>query len=74
MYGDIEVESFKVSGVGFFVMCEYIYENGKKCRLKLLEGLKYCVFYIFREEGEVVYGERLKEIKKEVFEKRLKVG
>lgn len=55
-------------------MCEYIYENGKKCRLKPLEGSKYCVLHIPREEGEVLYGERLKEIKKEAFEKRLKVG
>lgn len=30
-------------------MCEYTYENGKKCRLKPLEGSKYCALHIPRK-------------------------
>ncbi|MDI3476287.1 MAG: hypothetical protein PWQ79_1939 [Thermococcaceae archaeon] len=55
-------------------MCEYTYENGKKCRLKPLEGSKYCALHIPREEGEALYGEKIKEIKREAFERRLKTG
>jgi hypothetical protein len=55
-------------------MCEYTYENGKKCRLKPLDGSKYCALHIPREEGEALYGEKLREIKSRAFERRLKSG
>ena len=55
-------------------MCEYTYENGMKCRLKPLNGSKYCALHIPREEGEALYGDELKEIKREAFERRLKSG
>ncbi|WP_297461487.1 potassium channel family protein [Thermococcus sp.] len=55
-------------------MCEYTYENGKKCRLKPVEGSKYCALHIPFEEGEKLLGERIKEIKEETFQRRLKQG
>jgi len=55
-------------------MCEYVYENGKKCRLKPVEGSKYCPLHISYEEGESLLGERIKEVKAETFQRRLKVG
>ncbi len=55
-------------------MCEYIYENGQKCRLKSLEGSKYCPLHIPYEEGEKLFGERIKELKARKFEERLRAG
>ena len=55
-------------------MCEYVYENGKKCRLKPVEGSKYCPLHIPYEEGEQLLGEKIKELKEETFKRRLKVG
>ncbi len=55
-------------------MCEYTYENGQKCRLKPLEGSKYCPLHIPYEEGEKLFGERIKELKAQKFEERLKAG
>ncbi|NJE46271.1 two pore domain potassium channel family protein [Thermococcus sp. GR7] len=55
-------------------MCEYTYENGKKCRLKSLEGSKYCALHISYDEGERLFGEDIKRIKEEAFLKRLKEG
>lgn len=45
-------------------MCEYTYENGKRCRLKPLDGSKYCPLHIPREEGEALYGEKIRGIKR----------
>jgi len=55
-------------------MCEYVYENGRKCRLKPVKGSKYCPLHIPYEEGERLLGERIKELKEETFRRRLKVG
>jgi len=55
-------------------MCEYVYENGKKCRLKPLEGSKYCPLHVPYEEGEALLGERIREVKDEAFQKRLRMG
>ena len=55
-------------------MCEYVYENGKKCRLKPLEGSKYCPLHVPYEEGEALLGERIREVKEDTFLRRLKVG
>ncbi|AEH24213.1 potassium channel family protein [Pyrococcus yayanosii] len=55
-------------------MCEYTYSNGKKCRRKPLKGSKYCSLHIPFEEGELLYGEKIKEIKRRAFEKALERG
>ncbi|WP_167885164.1 MULTISPECIES: potassium channel family protein [unclassified Thermococcus] len=55
-------------------MCEYVYENGEKCRIKPLQGSKYCSLHIPYEEGELLYGDKIKEIKEKAFLKRLKRG
>jgi len=55
-------------------MCEYTYENGKKCRLKPLDGSKYCPLHIPYEEGEALLGEKIKEVKASTFQRRLKAG
>ncbi|NJE79655.1 two pore domain potassium channel family protein, partial [Thermococcus sp. GR4] len=55
-------------------MCEYTYESGKRCRLKSLEGSKYCALHISYDEGERLFGEDIKRIKEEAFLKRLKEG
>ncbi|WP_099209265.1 potassium channel family protein [Thermococcus henrietii] len=55
-------------------MCEYVYENGKKCRLKPVEGSRYCPLHIPYDEGESLLGEGIKELKAETFKRRLKVG
>jgi len=55
-------------------MCEYTYENGKKCRLKPIEGSKYCALHIPFEEGEKLFGEEIKRIKEEAFQRRLRAG
>ncbi|WP_297479110.1 two pore domain potassium channel family protein, partial [Thermococcus sp.] len=55
-------------------MCEYTYENGKKCRLKPVEGSKYCPLHIPYDEGEALLGDKIKELKAETFQRRLKIG
>ena len=55
-------------------MCEYIFENGEKCKTKALTGSKYCSLHVPLDEGELLYGERLKEIKKRAFERKLERG
>ncbi|MFA4668618.1 ion channel [Pyrococcus kukulkanii] len=55
-------------------MCEYVYSSGKKCRRKALKGSKYCSLHIPFEEGELLYGEKIKEIKRRAFEKALERG
>ncbi|MBO8174701.1 MAG: two pore domain potassium channel family protein [Thermococcus sp.] len=55
-------------------MCEYVYENGEKCKTKPLQGSQYCSLHIPYEEGELLYGEKIKEIKKRAFLKKLKRG
>ncbi|WP_456421068.1 potassium channel family protein [Thermococcus sp.] len=55
-------------------MCEYTYENGRKCRLKPVEGSKYCPLHIPYEEGERLLGENIKLLKDETFNKRIKMG
>ncbi|AFL94702.1 hypothetical protein CL1_0494 [Thermococcus cleftensis] len=55
-------------------MCEYTYENGKKCRLKPVEGSKYCPLHIPYDEGERLLGEEIKRVKEEAFLRRLKSG
>ncbi|WP_297536476.1 potassium channel family protein [Thermococcus sp.] len=55
-------------------MCEYTYENGQKCRLKPVEGSKYCPLHIPFEEGEKLLGDKIGEVKAETFQRRLKVG
>ncbi|ASJ02620.1 potassium transporter Kef [Thermococcus profundus] len=55
-------------------MCEYVYANGKKCRLKPLEGSKFCPLHVPYEEGESLLGDGIREIKRKKFEERLKAG
>ncbi|ASJ11940.1 potassium channel family protein [Thermococcus thioreducens] len=55
-------------------MCEYTYENGQKCRLKPVEGSKYCPLHIPYDEGERLLGEEIKKVKEEAFLRRLKAG
>ncbi len=55
-------------------MCEYTYENGQKCRLKPVEGSKYCPLHIPYDEGERLFGERIKKLKAQKFEERLRAG
>lgn len=55
-------------------MCEYIYENGRKCRLKPVEGSSYCPLHIPYDEGEKILGDEIKRVKEETFLKRLKAG
>jgi len=55
-------------------VCEYTYSNGKKCRRKPLKGSKYCSLHIPFEEGELLYGDRIKYIKKRAFERALERG
>ncbi|ANF22924.1 potassium channel family protein [Thermococcus piezophilus] len=55
-------------------MCEYTYENSRKCRLKALEGSQYCALHIPYEEGERLFGDEIRRIKEETFLKRLKSG
>jgi hypothetical protein len=55
-------------------MCEYVYENGRKCRLKPLEGSKYCPLHIPYDEAEELLGEEAKRVKEEAFKRRLKSG
>lgn len=55
-------------------MCEYVYENGKKCRLKAVEGSKYCPLHIPYEEGESLMGEEIKNLKDKTFQRRLNRG
>jgi len=52
-------------------MCEYIYENGHKCDKKALKDSNYCSLHIPFEEGELLYGEKIKEIKEKAFQKKL---
>jgi hypothetical protein len=56
------------------VLCEYVYKNGRKCRLKPLEGSKYCPLHISFEEGEKLLGDKLQEVKEKTFQRRLKAG
>jgi len=55
-------------------LCDYIYKNGRKCRLKPLEGSKYCPLHIPFEEGEQLLGDNLREVKEKTFQRRLKAG
>jgi len=55
-------------------MCEYVYENGQKCRLKPLEGSKYCPLHIPYDEGERLFGEEIQRIKEDTLRRRLKEG
>ncbi|AEC51183.1 hypothetical protein PNA2_0265 [Pyrococcus sp. NA2] len=55
-------------------MCEYIYSNGRKCKRKPLKGSKYCSLHIPFEEGELLYGEKIKEIKRRAFERAIERG
>ncbi len=55
-------------------MCEFRYSNGQKCRLKPVEGSKYCPLHISYEEGERIAGERIKELKATTFQRRIKEG
>ncbi|NJE75469.1 potassium channel family protein [Thermococcus sp. ES12] len=55
-------------------MCEYTYENGKKCRLKPIEGSAYCPLHIPYDEGEKLLGDEIKRLKEEAFLKRLRAG
>ncbi|WP_048149837.1 potassium channel family protein [Palaeococcus ferrophilus] len=55
-------------------MCEYAYRNGRKCRKRPLEGSKFCPLHIPYEEGEALFGEKIREIKREAFLKELKRG
>ncbi|ALM76511.1 hypothetical protein TBCH5v1_2622 [Thermococcus barophilus] len=56
------------------MMCEYVYENGQKCRTKPLKGSNFCSLHIPYEEGELLYGEKIKEIKKKAFLKKIRRG
>ncbi len=55
-------------------MCDYVYKNGRKCRLKSIEGSKYCPLHISFEEGEKLLGDKLREVKDTTFQRRLKSG
>ena len=55
-------------------MCEYVFENGGKCKTKSLAGSKYCSLHIPFEEGELLYGERIREIKEKAFKRKLERG
>ncbi|WP_297092760.1 potassium channel family protein [Thermococcus sp.] len=55
-------------------MCEYTYENGQKCRLKPIEGSKYCPLHIPYDEGERLLGEGIKDVKEKALLRRLKAG
>lgn len=55
-------------------MCEYVYENGRKCDKKALKGSNYCSLHISFEEGELLYGEKIREIKEKAFQKKLERG
>lgn len=55
-------------------MCEYTYPNGQKCKRKPLKGSKYCSLHIPFEEGELLYGDKIREIKKRAFERTLERG
>ncbi|AEK72758.1 membrane protein, conserved [Thermococcus sp. 4557] len=55
-------------------MCEYVYENGRKCRLKPVEGSAYCPLHIPYDEGEKLLGDEIKRLKEEAFLKRLRAG
>ncbi|KPU62493.1 potassium transporter Kef [Thermococcus sp. EP1] len=55
-------------------MCEYTFENGEKCRIKAISGSKYCSLHIPFEEGELLYGEKIKEIKERAFKRKLERG
>ncbi|ASJ06789.1 potassium channel family protein [Thermococcus pacificus] len=55
-------------------MCEYVYENGQKCRLKPVEGSKYCPLHIPYDEAERLLGESAGKVKGEAFQRRLKSG
>ncbi|WP_175059534.1 potassium channel family protein [Thermococcus sp. 2319x1] len=55
-------------------MCEYVFENGKKCGTKSLAGSKYCSLHIPFEEGELLYGEKIREIKEKAFKRKLERG
>ncbi|AFK23134.1 potassium channel family protein [Pyrococcus sp. ST04] len=55
-------------------MCEYVYSSGKKCRRKPLKGSKYCSLHIPFEEGELLYGDKIREIKRRAFERALERG
>jgi len=56
------------------MMCEYVYENGQKCRTKPLKGSNFCSLHIPYDEGELLYGEKIKEIKKKAFLKKIRRG
>ncbi|ALV62874.1 hypothetical protein ADU37_CDS11750 [Thermococcus sp. 2319x1] len=55
-------------------MCEYVFENGKKCGTKSLAGSKYCSLHIPLEEGELLYGGKIREIKEKAFKRKLERG
>ncbi|WP_461865451.1 potassium channel family protein [Thermococcus sp.] len=55
-------------------MCEYVYENGRKCELKAVEGSKYCALHIPYDEGERLFGERIEELKEEAFNQEIQKG
>jgi len=55
-------------------VCEYTYPNGQKCKRKPLKGSKYCSLHIPFEEGELLYGDKIREIKKRAFERTLERG
>jgi len=55
-------------------MCEFVYSNGRKCRLKPLEGSKYCPLHVPYDEGERIAGDEIRNVKEETFKRRVKEG
>ncbi|NPA47189.1 MAG: two pore domain potassium channel family protein [Thermococci archaeon] len=55
-------------------MCEFVYSNGRKCRLKPLEGSKYCPLHVPYDEGERIAGDEIRNIKEETFRRRIREG
>ncbi len=55
-------------------MCKYVYSNGQKCRLKPIEGSKYCPLHVPYKEGESIAGPDIRTLKRETMERRLKLG
>ncbi len=55
-------------------MCEYVYENGRRCGLKAVEGSKYCPLHIPYDEGEKLFGDEIKKIKEKVFAQEIQNG
>lgn len=55
-------------------MCEYVYGNGRRCRLRPIPGSGFCALHVPYEEGESLLGEEIKKVKAEKFSERLKRG